>query len=1012
MSVRLSFGLLAVLLLSSTVSAQLPNPALDFIFPAGGQIGTTLEVEVAGRDLDEGRQLIFSHPGLRGVQLTRPPAEFETGDRPIANRFRVSIPVNIAPGRYDVRVAGRFGISTPLSFLVTPSDELKESGDNHEPSKATSLPIDTVANGRADAGKVDLFRFSAKKDQTLIVECLAQQLESKLQPIITIWDTDGKQLARSRRLIDPVLQFVSPADGEYILGVNDHIFGGGTSHHYRVQIHGGSYLVTTEPHVVSQGATTEVGVYGYNFPDAEASSDWKLGGVALQSKSFHVFAPVQSATSPATAPAISFADGLVFHLPAFGTTANSVFLSYSDRPVTTESADNNLPSKAQTVALPCLVAGRFFPRRDQDWFQFPTQKGQTIQIRVVSNRLGQPTDPEIYVQRVTQQDGKPQVSEVSTSDDTAANDARYKQGLRPGLDLGHRDPVVSFTADADATYRVGLRDLNGSSLDDLRLTYQLIIEPQRPSFELLAWTQQQGTDDDKKIDRHAMTIRRAGRLPVIVDLVRQGGFNGLVKVSATSLPDGVVASPCVLQPGETNAVLMLSASEDAMGWSGPIEIVGESQFDGQPISRLARGVSLTSATGNIEQTRPTAQRAEQLFLSVIDQDSTPAEVDVAASSKSPVWQTARGANLSIPIRYRKHAEVKSDLPLVPVGLPGDIKAEALSLKSDAKNGELKLALTDAKVKPGTYHFFLRGKLTSAYTRNPQGIAAAEQERQAFDKVLSEIDSQRQAADERLKAAQQTVETGSQQFAELEVTQKKLEETLQLAKQQFGDVAAQLETLPDPEGKSETQATANQIVAEASSAVSRAVGEIEGAAKSAAELKVTIAAAREKIESQKAAATQAETLHKQLSEKQQRAQEFVKQLDKQLEDRKKNWGAKDVISFVNSPFITLEVLPTPIELATPGKVVVQRGQSVSVDLALTRQFGFNGEVDVLLTVPDSLKQISADAVKLPPNQQHSQLVVSVAADAPPGNHQLVIQTKLKFNNLDIQSETPLTITVQE
>ncbi len=48
-----------------------------------------------------------------------------------------------------------------------------------------------------------------------------------------------------------------------------------------------------------------------------------------------------------------------------------------------------------------------------------------------------------------------QVTQVSTDDDVPTNDQRYRQALRRGLDLKHRDPSVGFVADQDAEYRVG-----------------------------------------------------------------------------------------------------------------------------------------------------------------------------------------------------------------------------------------------------------------------------------------------------------------------------------------------------------------------------------------------------------------------------------------------------------------------------------------------------------------------------------------------------------------------------
>ena len=60
------FTLLALLLwaMPDAAAQQLPRARLTSIFPAGGQQGTTLDVTVAGGDLDGANALTFSHSGI------------------------------------------------------------------------------------------------------------------------------------------------------------------------------------------------------------------------------------------------------------------------------------------------------------------------------------------------------------------------------------------------------------------------------------------------------------------------------------------------------------------------------------------------------------------------------------------------------------------------------------------------------------------------------------------------------------------------------------------------------------------------------------------------------------------------------------------------------------------------------------------------------------------------------------------------------------------------------------
>src|SRR5262245_10972922 len=73
--------------------AELPNPVLQTVFPAGGQVGTSVTVTVDGTALD----------GLRDIHSTIPRLTAKKTDR---NHFRLTIPAGAPPGVYDLRAVG------------------------------------------------------------------------------------------------------------------------------------------------------------------------------------------------------------------------------------------------------------------------------------------------------------------------------------------------------------------------------------------------------------------------------------------------------------------------------------------------------------------------------------------------------------------------------------------------------------------------------------------------------------------------------------------------------------------------------------------------------------------------------------------------------------------------------------------------------------------------------------------------------------------------------------------
>ncbi len=106
-------------------------------------------------------------------------------------------------GEMDVPLdANRYRGRENLKLLAVAGDESIESEPNDAPGQATVLAVPGTASGRIwsrDAGKtddVDLFRFEARKGQTLVVEIEAARRRSPLDSKIEILDAAGKPVPR------------------------------------------------------------------------------------------------------------------------------------------------------------------------------------------------------------------------------------------------------------------------------------------------------------------------------------------------------------------------------------------------------------------------------------------------------------------------------------------------------------------------------------------------------------------------------------------------------------------------------------------------------------------------------------------------------------------------------------------------------------------------------------------------------------------------------------------------
>jgi len=79
-----------VLATAASAYAQLPTTQLTSVFPPGGKQGTSVEVTIAGADMDDCSRLLFSHSGITATAKMTTATALEPA-RPIANQFSMTI---------------------------------------------------------------------------------------------------------------------------------------------------------------------------------------------------------------------------------------------------------------------------------------------------------------------------------------------------------------------------------------------------------------------------------------------------------------------------------------------------------------------------------------------------------------------------------------------------------------------------------------------------------------------------------------------------------------------------------------------------------------------------------------------------------------------------------------------------------------------------------------------------------------------------------------------------------
>src|SRR6266571_9257942 len=304
--------------------AQLPAARLSSVFPPGGRINSTVEVSVAGADLDELNQLRFSDPNITASGKTS-----QAADQAEANKFVVSIASNVPPGTYEVRAIGRFGVSNPRTFVVGDQPETIAPPTNHAAASATEITLGTMVNGRATPNAADYFKFAARKGQRLLAECSAQVIDSRLEPVLVLYDADGRELERNRR--GGLLDFTSTQDAQLVLQTHDITFRGGEEYPYRLAITSGPHLDFILPPAGLPGSKTNYTLFGRNLPGGKPAKDFVLDGKPLEQLSVEIELPAAARERPHSGaialrqPADAVLDGIEYRL----TTPQGVSIRFS-----------------------------------------------------------------------------------------------------------------------------------------------------------------------------------------------------------------------------------------------------------------------------------------------------------------------------------------------------------------------------------------------------------------------------------------------------------------------------------------------------------------------------------------------------------------------------------------------------------------------------------------------------------------------------------------------------------
>jgi hypothetical protein len=689
------FVCLVAFLAAGTCSAGLPNPILNTVFPAGGSVGKTVEVTIAGGGLN----------GLSALRCATSGITFEQDDKD-KNKFRVNISPEVPPGVYDLRAVCDNGLSSPRPFVIGNRAEQLEAEPNEESSTAQSAPLNGVINGRIEkAGDLDHFNFDARQGQRVVIECWAERIDSRLRAVLEVFDSKGRRLASNRGYfgVDPLIDFLVPADGQYIVKLYDLIYSGGAEHYYRLDIDTGPRVAFAVPAVVEQGKPARVTLYGWNLskevgqvanlPEtteesrqvgnlAHEESDFERIEVEIPAEMARAAWPLPVQLQPSQAAIRGFAFQLSGgHAP--------VFIGVTDVPVETDKSDNHSPNSAQQLSYPCEVSGQLVAGDEQDWFAIDARRGEVLYIEGFAQRIHSPADLDVRVLDAT---GEHELIQFGDE---------IKNVGGQSFPTNHLDPSGRWVVPDDGRYSILVRNLIGGQHSDPRRTYRLCIRREEPDFGL-AVVPHRG-------DPAGVNISRGGRTILDVIATRRRGLTGAIQVTARDLPNGIECPDVWLGPGVDRTTLVVSADRDASDFVGNLKLEGSAEMTA---GRAVRGgvvvrSGLPSGWGRLTSDIPLAVAGESPICITANGNETR---DHQLYGELKIRHSPGGI-LDVAVHVeRNDTGHQAPVKLIGVGLPELIENQTAEIPAGSDKGYISFYLPPS-LPVGRYSLAVRGQTT-------------------------------------------------------------------------------------------------------------------------------------------------------------------------------------------------------------------------------------------------------------------------------------------------------------
>ena len=237
--------------------------------------------------------------------------------------------------------------------------------------------------------------------------------------------------------------------------------------------------------------------------------------------------------------------------------SNRVPFAVDTLPECLESEPNNDQANAQRVTLPAIFNGRIDRPGDVDVFCFAGRAGQQVVAEVKARRLDSSLDSALKLTDATGQQ-------------IAFNDDHEDKGA--GLTTHHADSRFNARLPADGLYYLYLVDEQQQGGADYG--YRLHITVPQPDFEL-------------RIVPSAINVRAGTTVPVTVHVLRRDGLAGEITLALKDAPTGFKLSGAHIPAGRDMVRLTLTVPADTPARPLRLNVIGRAIISQREVIRAA-----------------------------------------------------------------------------------------------------------------------------------------------------------------------------------------------------------------------------------------------------------------------------------------------------------------------------------------------------------------------------------------------------------------------------------------